>query len=87
MSDLFTTDIIIIGAWLVALFMLEYRRDAFWGIFMVIISAVAVGNTVLLDIAYNVINLPLVMMFISVYEILITLYMNSQGGAAVIPPQ
>ena len=87
MSDLFTTDIIIIGAWLIALFMIEYRRDAFWGIFMVIISAVAVGNTVLLGIAFSVINLPLVMIFISVYEILITLYMNSQGGGTVTPPQ
>lgn len=73
---------IIIGFFLLCLYMAETRRDIGFALFMMAISIFAFGDTILSSISATngdiTINFPLLMTFISVYEVGMTLLLINE---------
>lgn len=67
---------LIVGAWLLFLYMAETRKDIGYAFFMLCVSTFAFANTTLSSISATngviSVNLPVLMLFISGYEMIMT---------------
>jgi len=78
--------IVVLGLWLICLYIIEYRRDVFWGLFMIVLGAISAGNALLSSISFNIVSLTTLLIFMGAYEVLITLYVNSERKANKFDP-
>ena len=85
--DIWTTFIpalVIIGFFCLFLYMAETRRDVGYAIFMMALSGMAFGDPLLASVQYTVVlggqqaNLPLLMVFVSCYEVVMTLLLMNE---------
>lgn len=87
--------LVIIGFFCLFLYMAETRRDVGYAIFMMALSGMAFGDSLLASVQYTMAlggqqaNLPLLMVFVSCYEVIMTLLLmnemnqrNKQGGGS-----
>lgn len=79
------TTIIIVGFFLLFLYMAESRKDIGYTFFMLGLSAMAFNDAILSSVAGASIagataNLPLLMVFISVYEVIMTFLLMRELG-------
>lgn len=67
---------LIIGAWLLCLYMAEVKRDIGFAFFMLCVSVFAFSNSILSSVSATngvvSVNLPLLMVFVSIYEVAMT---------------
>lgn len=83
--DIWTTlapTLILLGLFVLLLYMAESRRDVGYAMFMLALSAFAFNDTILSGIQYAIVgqaaNVPLLMVFISAYEVIMTLLLMSE---------
>lgn len=75
---------VIIGFFCLFLYMAETRRDVGYAIFMMALSGMAFGDPLLASVQYTVVlggqqaNLPLLMVFVSCYEVIMTLLLMNE---------
>jgi PKD repeat protein len=75
---------LIIGLWVLFLYLAETKRDIGYTFFMMIVSAISFSDTLLTSVRYSVYvvgqqaNLPLLMVFVSCYEVIMTLLLMNK---------
>ena len=78
------TALMLVGFWCLFLYMAETRRDVGYAMFMMAISGMAFSDPLLSAVKYKVVlggqeaNLPLLMVFVSCYEVIMTLLLMNE---------